>query len=348
MDSSSESDDNKQQHKRSFWKEEEEMLLEEWADKAQCYQWMHLKAHEKYRKKNTWYTIPVIILSTITGTANFAQDRFGEEHKDLVVMAIGSLNIIAGIITTISQYLKIAELNESHRVASLSWGKFYRNVKTELAKHPLDRMGPFEMLKICKEEYDRLLEISPLIPKKITIQFNTNFKSVENVIRPEIIETLRPTKAFEITKQERKKLELLYLKQFNNEDTIEKKKILEEQFINNMAPIIDKNKIKETQEISERINKFRDTFFQLNRRYPSEQEIKNKLELIYEDSLGSTINNMFDNFKNKLNNNIQTTKNNSDNISHLLNNATNIITKPNIKLSIEKNSNNSSSDISHV
>ena len=28
---------------------------------------------------NAWYTIPVIIISTITGTTNFAQDRFSDE-----------------------------------------------------------------------------------------------------------------------------------------------------------------------------------------------------------------------------------------------------------------------------
>ena len=58
--------------KRNYWKEEEEGLLRQWADKSQCYQWMHTKAREIYQRKNAMYTIPVIILSTITGTANFA------------------------------------------------------------------------------------------------------------------------------------------------------------------------------------------------------------------------------------------------------------------------------------
>ena len=58
---------------------------------------------------------------------------------------------IAGILTTIYQYLKISELNESNRVAYLSWGKFYRDVKTELSKHPLDRMRPKELLKLSKK-----------------------------------------------------------------------------------------------------------------------------------------------------------------------------------------------------
>ena len=37
-------------------------------------------------------------------------------------MIIGSINILAGIITTIQQFLKIGQLNESHRVSSISWG----------------------------------------------------------------------------------------------------------------------------------------------------------------------------------------------------------------------------------
>ena len=36
---------------RQFWKEEEEKILEEWADKAQCFEWMHQKIIIFIRKK---------------------------------------------------------------------------------------------------------------------------------------------------------------------------------------------------------------------------------------------------------------------------------------------------------
>ncbi len=68
------------------------------------------------------FTIPVIIISTVTGTANFAQEHF-PDHRATMAMIIGGFNIMAAIITTISQFLKIAEVNESHRVATLSWGR---------------------------------------------------------------------------------------------------------------------------------------------------------------------------------------------------------------------------------
>ncbi len=117
------------------WKDEHEKILVDWADKAMCYRWLHSKAHQSFSKANAWFTIPVIILSTITGTANFAQERFGEEYKDMAVMIVGALNLFAGILTTIKQFLNISELNEAHRVSSISWDKFYRNIKVELTKH---------------------------------------------------------------------------------------------------------------------------------------------------------------------------------------------------------------------
>ena len=67
--------------KRNYWKAEEEELLKQWGDKAQCYQWMHARSRKIYQCKNAGFTIPVIIISTITGTANFAQDRFSEKYR---------------------------------------------------------------------------------------------------------------------------------------------------------------------------------------------------------------------------------------------------------------------------
>ena len=247
--------------KRNYWKKEEEDLLKEWADKAQCYKWMHLKSHEKYRSKNAWFTIPVIIISTFTGTANFAQDRFPEEYKSMVVMGVGALNIIAGIVTTISQFLKISEMNEAHRVASLSWDKFYRNLKTELAKNPLDRFPPHEMIKISKEEYDRLVEISPMVPNDVIENFNKTFKRNQDVIRPDLCGELHTTSIYEISEKER---QLLY------EPPKEERKVTEKE--------------KTTRKIVDaRVEHFRNTFFQLNKRYPTQEEIKIKFETIYDN-----------------------------------------------------------------
>ena len=72
----SDSNQQKQLVKKNIeWTSDHERILIEWADKAMCYRWMHAKANTMYTKLNIMFTIPVIIISTLTGTANFAQDR---------------------------------------------------------------------------------------------------------------------------------------------------------------------------------------------------------------------------------------------------------------------------------
>jgi len=157
------------------WTREHEAILVEWADKAMCFRWLHSKAHQSYAKMLMWFTIPVIIMSTTTGTANFAQDRVPIEYRSYVTMGIGAVNIFAGILTTIQQFLKVSELNEAHRVASISWDKFYRNTKVELAKSPLERTPVLHLLKASKDEFDRLMETSPTISTEIIEDFRTTF-----------------------------------------------------------------------------------------------------------------------------------------------------------------------------
>ena len=181
------------------WTQEHEEILIEWADKAMCYRWLHSKSNALYSNLNTWYTIPVIVLSTLTGTANFAQDRVPAMYQSYFVMLVGSLNILAGIITTIQQFLKITQLNEAHRVSSISWDKFYRNIKIELAKHPKERIDVKQMIKMSKEEYDRLMETSPAIPEKIIHGFKDKFNTSDafkTIIKPEICDILIPTNDF--------------------------------------------------------------------------------------------------------------------------------------------------------
>ena len=140
--------------KAVYWTKDHEKILVDWGDKAMCYRWLHAKSHNIFNKVNAMFTIPVIIMSTLTGTANFAQERVPLEYRGYYSMGVGLVNIIAGIITTIQQFLKISELNEAHRVSSISWDKFYRKIRVELAKPPQERQMVHDFLKSCTEEFD--------------------------------------------------------------------------------------------------------------------------------------------------------------------------------------------------
>ena len=91
-----------------------QLLLAVRRDKASCYRWLHGRALKKYRRSNYSFTIPVIIMSTLTGQANFAMDSFvPEEHKKTAMAAVGGVNIFAGILSTLQNFLRYAELMES-------------------------------------------------------------------------------------------------------------------------------------------------------------------------------------------------------------------------------------------
>jgi len=111
-------------------------------------------------------------MSTISGTASFAQGSLPVSMQTYAPMVIGSVNIFIGILTTIQQYLKISEYNESHRVSAIAWDKFARNIRIELAKHPDERsLDAGHFLKTNRDEFDRLMETSPSIPIPIVDEF---------------------------------------------------------------------------------------------------------------------------------------------------------------------------------
>jgi hypothetical protein len=162
--------------KHSEWTEENEQIMVEWCDVAQCYKWLNTRAHAKYSYMHAWFTIPAIVLSTISGTASFAQTSLPTAYQSYSPMAIGTINIFIGILTTVQQYLKISELNEAHRVSSISWDKFARNIRIELAKKPEERMRCEHFLKLNRQEFDRLMETSPLLSESIIAEFEQKFK----------------------------------------------------------------------------------------------------------------------------------------------------------------------------
>ena len=274
------------------WSSQHEKILVEWGDKAICYRWLHSSSHISYSFKNRWFTIPVIIMSTLTGTANFAQERVPTEYVALYSITVGAINILAGIITTIQQFLKISELNEAHRVSSISWDKFYRNIKLELGKSRDERMPAYQMLKISKEEFDRLMETSPSIDKKIIDQFNKTFsggpikknipltpkqQNYIELIKPEICNILESTKNF-IYKE--------------NEEEIKKKKT-----VNLINHVIENNDYKRKSVV---VNDFISNFNREFKRQPTSEEV-------------------FDNLKEDINNEIINNVINTNNINNINN-----------------------------
>ena len=110
---------------------------------------------------------------------------------------VGALNIFCGILGTLLAFLKYAEIYEGHRIAALAWSKLSRNIEIELSLQELKRKPCRDFLKICRSEYDNLLESSPNVDLDIIGMFNKKFENkYPDVRRPIICNGLKEIKPF--------------------------------------------------------------------------------------------------------------------------------------------------------
>jgi len=179
-------EDRKKKSSPKFWHVQQEKILKTWGEQSACYRYMHYKSYEKYKQLSMGFTLPIIVLSTVTGTANFAQKTFPESWQSLAPVCIGGLNLFAAILTTVLQFLKINELLESHRVSSIQYGKLSRSIRLQLTLPVYERgQGGDTMIEMCGAEYDRLIEQSPPVPNEIIQLFEREFPpGASDLIQP--------------------------------------------------------------------------------------------------------------------------------------------------------------------
>jgi hypothetical protein len=126
---------------------------------------------------------------------------------------------VAGIMTTIGNYLRYAQLEESNRIASIAWGKFQRLIAVEISLHPNERIDSLDFLKICRVDLDRLIEQSPPIHSEAIKLFETRFGHIKDLKKPDICGALEHTRVFENSEERLKHIAVdaaLLLKQRKN------------------------------------------------------------------------------------------------------------------------------------
>ena len=177
------------EHRRDSWNDQHETILRQWGEASGCYRYMHHRAFLMYKRLSMRFTLPVIVLSTLTGTANFAQEQFPTSVRSMVPSVIGGLNLIAGLVATIMQFLKINELMENHKAAALSYGLLSRNIRLTMALAREERNSDgLDFVNNCKTEYDRLIEQSPAVPTTILVEFEKEYPLDNVFTKPEILD----------------------------------------------------------------------------------------------------------------------------------------------------------------
>jgi len=186
------------------WSDEIEELLSEWGEVSMCYAYLHNYSTRKYKKKYQHLQIPIIVLSTLTGVGNFAVDSYiPKDYQHGFTAVVGGFNIFCGILGTLGSFLKYAETFEGHRISALAWSKLGRAIEIELSLQDVKRKPCRDFLKVCRAEYDNLLETAPNIDLDIITMFNKKFEDkYPNVRKPIICNGLKEIKPYKEDKVE--------------------------------------------------------------------------------------------------------------------------------------------------
>ena len=70
-------------------------------------------------------------------------------------------------------------------MSGIHYAKLYRFINVELRLPRDQRMQPGDFLKYVKDQYDRLAELSPMIPSSITSTFAKQMEKYKDISKPE-------------------------------------------------------------------------------------------------------------------------------------------------------------------
>jgi hypothetical protein len=107
-------------------------------------------------------------------------------------LAIGAVSILVGILQTLGSFWGFAKLQEAHRNADIQWAKLHRFISVEMTLPRNERIQAKDMLKICREQIERLSETSPQAPPHILDLFHNKMeKKYQDVAIPDVANGLK-------------------------------------------------------------------------------------------------------------------------------------------------------------
>ena len=166
------------------WTDKLEEFFASSGEKAHALSMLHKQAEALYSRRRNWIELPVIIGSAAIGFLNAgSMTMFGDPQVSSIALGVGSLAV--GVLQTINTYFNWAKRAEGHRITSIQYSKVYRFLSIEVSLPRHERMSPTELLKQTKETYDRLQEISPLLPPEVIREFHKKYDKQDDISKPE-------------------------------------------------------------------------------------------------------------------------------------------------------------------
>jgi hypothetical protein len=168
------------------WNDSLENLVAEEAEKCGGLSWLHIECEKYFSNYTNWIALPVIILSTVNGfLSGSSQIMFSNAQSASI--GLGVVSLFTGVLSTVGSYFAWAKRTEAHRISAIQYQKISKFLTIELSLPRRERVAARDILKITREQIERLLEISPAVPDSILKVYKEKFKGSDDVAHPEII-----------------------------------------------------------------------------------------------------------------------------------------------------------------
>ena len=188
------------------WTSQQEQLLVTWAEKASGYAWLHTRSINYFKHRNLYISVPASVFGYIAGaTTLLSNPTLAPALKGL----IGISGIMAGLLTNFQEMFTFKEEGEKHKISSLRFLSFFREISCELSMDPEHRNPPHDFITMKRLEFDKMLEQSPNIPQSIADLFNEKFNNI-SFHKPDIVNGIQT-----ITPFRKNSPKMHYLKKIN-------------------------------------------------------------------------------------------------------------------------------------
>jgi hypothetical protein len=143
------------------WQSVEELLVD-WSRQACRNRARSAKKAKRYRKLHYGLGIPVVIFSSIVGSAAFTQIQ--EPPNDRVRILAGALSLTAAVLAGLQVFLGFGEAAEKYRVVGIGYEQVEKEIE-EIRALPVHLRGDLrERIDNVKQQMNKLADDSPDIP----------------------------------------------------------------------------------------------------------------------------------------------------------------------------------------
>lgn len=161
-------------------------ILKIWEIETSINWLLHSTTAEYYSRVNNTYMIPIIILSSTTGTLGLVNANGNSliiHDINITSIFIGLFGFIGAMMTTIYNFLGIQRLQSTHTFHSIEYNKIARDIKIHIYLSETDQKiheHAKEYIKQCRVKIDKLMETAPEIPQHITLKLKMKIDAIEN------------------------------------------------------------------------------------------------------------------------------------------------------------------------